>query len=345
MKMLAKTAAAAMFGICALTGAASAATINLLVMQEDWDQESLVRNNRIQNAVLSTINQTLNAPAYQSRLRQYGIEGMDVYDETALTLNFYQQDRQRRTDEELISVVRSIDNPQMDIVVPYTIYARAVTEPYSGIVKLQMSLNYRAIDVRSGRFVGSDNLDLDTKGVSFSGCAAGLNGTPADPHCIKEFVSLNGEKLARNAGNKLAIQLAALLGRQYGGGGAGKAGLVDDAPVNDAIETDVATLPHGGVGGGVCDNIPTTFSVTFRGFEQRQMNAVEEYMAYWKCALDLDVSSSDFSEITFSYKTRSDQQRILRNIRLMLELMGVVAEPQTQGSNEIVVEALGIREN
>ena len=344
MKMLAKTAAAAIFGICAFAGAAEAATINLLVMQEDWDPESLVRNTRIQNAVLSTINQTLNAPAYQSRLRQYGIEGMDVYDETALTLNFYQQDHQRRTDEELISVVRSVNNPQMDIVVPYTIYARAVTEPYSGIVKLQMALNYRALDVRSGRFVGSDNLDLDTQGVSFTGCAAGLNGTPADPHCIKEFVSQNGEKLARNAGNKLALQIAGLLGRQYGGSGASQVETIDNAPINDAIG-DVAALPSRGAAGSGCDNIPTTFSVTFRGFEQRQMNAVEEYMAYWKCALDLDVTGSDFSEITFSYKTRSDQQRMLRNIRLMLELMGVVADPQTQGSNEIVVEALGIREN
>ena len=344
MKILAKTTAAAMFGICAMTGAASAATINVLVMQEDWDPESLPRNNRIQNAVLSTINQTLNAPAYQSKLRQYGIDGMDVYDETALTLNFYQQDRQRRTDEELISVVRSVDNPQIDVVIPYTIYARAVTDPYSQIVKLQMSMNYRAIDVRDSRFVGGDNLDIDTKGISFVGCAAGLNGTPADPHCIKEFVSKNGEKLARNAGNKLAIQLAAQLGRQYGGGSSSQGAGGNDG-INDSIGTDVAALPRRGAGGGGCDNRPSTFAVTFRGFEQRQMNAVEEYMAYWKCALDLDVTGSDFSEITFSYKTRSDQQRILRNIRLMLELMGVVAEPTTEGSNGIVVEALGIREN
>ncbi|MCQ0986721.1 hypothetical protein [Jiella marina] len=339
MKTLAKTAAIAVLGVCAMATTSYAATINVMVVQEDWDPESLVRNNRIQNAVLSTFNQTLNSPAYQSRIQQYGIDGMDVYDETATTLTFYQQDRQRRTDEELISLVRTVKNPQMDYIVPYTIYARAVTDPYTQIVSLQMSLNYRALDVRSGRFVGGDNLDIDTAGVPFQGCAAGLNGTAADPHCVKEFVSRYGEQLARNAGNKLAIQLAALLGRQYGGASAGE-------PVNDAIGgTDIAGLPSGGAGGSVCDNPPTTFAVTFRGFEQRQMNAVEEYMSYWKCAIDLDVTASDFSEITFSYKTRSDQQRILRNVRLMLELMGTIAEPQTQGANEIVVEALGIREN
>ncbi|MEZ5721142.1 MAG: hypothetical protein R3D59_05365 [Paracoccaceae bacterium] len=57
-------------------------TINVLVVQEDWDEDSLIRNNRIQTAVLNTLNQTLHAPAYQSVLERYGISGMDVYDET-----------------------------------------------------------------------------------------------------------------------------------------------------------------------------------------------------------------------------------------------------------------------
>ena len=47
----------------------------MLVVQEDWDEESLIRNNRIQNAVLNTLNQTLHAPAYQSVLQRYGISG------------------------------------------------------------------------------------------------------------------------------------------------------------------------------------------------------------------------------------------------------------------------------
>ena len=277
-----------------------------------------------------------------ARLREFGITGIDVYDETALTLTFYGPDRQRRSDEELISLVRTVQNPPMDVMVPYTIYARAVTDPYTSIVKLQMSLNYRALDVRSGRFLGGDNLDIDTAGVPFTGCAAGLAGTQADPHCVKEFVSANGERLARNAGNKLALQIGALLGPSYGGVGNAATG---GAQQNAAVD---ATAPSGGTSVGVsdgCANLPTTYAITFRGFDQRQMNAVEEYMAFWSCAIDLDVSDSDFSEITYVYKTRASEQRMLRNIRLMMELMGQIAEPTTQGSNQIVVEALNLRSN
>lgn len=315
-------------------------TINVLVVQEDWDEDSLIRNNRIQNAVLNTLNQTLHAPAYQSVLQRYGISGMDVYDETSLTLDFYQQDRQRRRDEELISIGRTINNPEMDVLVPYTIYARAVTDPYTQIVKLQMSLNYRALNIRDGRWMGGDNLDIDTAGVPFTGCATGINGTPADPHCVKEFVSQYGEQLARNAGNKLAIQLAGQLGRAYGAA-------PTSAPAAGAADTNTAvtgeTMAYQAVQG--CGNIPTTFQVQWIGFEQRQINAIEEYMNFWKCSLDTDLVDSDFSQVTFAYKTRADKARVIRNIRLMLELLGQVAEPRTEGANGIVVEALGIREN
>ncbi len=297
-------------------------TINVLVVQEDWDEDSLIRNNRIQNAVLNTLNQTLHAPAYQSVLQRYGISGMDVYDETFLTLDFYEQDRQRRRDEELISI------------------ARAVTDPYTQIVKLQMSLNYRAINIRDGRWMGGDNLDIDTAGVPFTGCATGINGTPADPHCVKEFVSQYGENLARNAGNKLAIQLAGQLGRADG---SAPQGSVADPAVDstNAVVTG-ETMAYQAVQG--CGNIPSTFQVQWVGFEQRQINAIEEHMNFWKCALDTDVTDSDFSQVTFSYKTRADKARVVRNIRLMLELLGQIAEPRTEGSNTIEVEALGIRE-
>ncbi len=337
MKRLLIAALATATSLFAAPASADLPGVNVLVTQEDWDGDSLPRNNRIQIAVLNTLNQTLHSPAYQSQLKKYGISGMDVYDESALTVDFYGADRVRRSDEELISLARTINNPEMDVIVPYTFYARAVTDPYTNIVKLQMSLNYRAMSVRDSRWLGGDNLDIDTAGVPFTGCAAGLNGTAADPHCVREFVATNGEKLARNAANKLAIQLAGTLGRTLGG--SASAGSAGDN--NAAIS--------GGSNGTVqldgCGNIPTTFKIEYIGFEPSQMNNIEAQMNTWKCALDTDMTDSDFSQITFSYKTRADKARVMRNIRLMLELMGQVAEPRTEGANGIVVEAFGIREN
>lgn len=310
-------------------------TINVMVVQEDSDPDSLARSNRIQNATLNAFNKALNAPVYQSLLAKYGISGMDVYDETAVTIDFYGQDRQRRTDQELISLSRLVENPKLDVLVPYVLYARAVEDPYTKVAKLHMSMSYRALSVRDGRYLGGDNIDIDDTGVMFTGCAAGLGGTKADPHCVKEFVSANGEKLARNAGNKLAIQLAALLGPIA----PNQPALTGEAPA-----TSPAPVPAVSGGDG-CDNLPTTFQITFAGFEQRSLTAIEQNMAFWSCVMDTNVADSDFASITYSYKTRASEQRVLRNIRLVSELVGVVSEARIDGNNAIVVEALGIRTN
>jgi len=342
----------------ATMSSASAATIKLVVVQEDWDKTSLARNTRVQNAIMNVLNQTLHAPAYQGVMSRYGISGMDVYSETALTLNVYGQDRIRRRDEELISLARTISNPSMDVMVLYTVYARAVADPYTNISRLQMALNYRALDVKSSRFLGGGNLDINTAGVPITGCATGINGVGPDQHCVLEFVSRNAENLARDAGNKLALQLSSMLGRAYA-----------TAPVSPGY---TPTPPIGAEGGAKdfarrrppaarpnlygngarhkgCNSLPTTFMITFRGFSQRQINFVEGNMANWKCSMDLDLSNhnggTSFSQATYEYKTTANQQRIIRNIRLMLELIGIVAETRTNGVNEIIVSSLALREN
>jgi len=81
MKNLLIAAVATATTLLAAPVAADVPTINVLVVQEDWDEDSLIRNNRIQTAVLNTLNQTLHAPAYQSVLQRYGIDGMDVYEQ------------------------------------------------------------------------------------------------------------------------------------------------------------------------------------------------------------------------------------------------------------------------
>ena len=357
MKKVAVAAAIALPAAAAIPATASAAsTIKMLIMQEDWDKASLRRNTRIQNAILNTLNQTLHAPAYQSIINRYGIQGMDVYSETAVTLPFYKQDRVRRRDEELISLARAVNNPTIDALTLYTVYARAVPDPYTHISRLQIALNYRALDVKSGRYLGGGNLDVNTAGIVVTGCAAGLNGYRPDPHCVQEFVSRHAERLAQDAGNKLALQLSALLGRAYGRpGGKGYPGpLAKGGPVAPPAIVPGAEGTRPAPTGKVyvegkrhpgCNSLPTNFLVTYRGFSQRQINFIEGNMANWKCALDIDTARSSFSGIQYEYKTTANQQRIIRNIRLMLELLGIVAEPKTNGTNEIIVSAVTLREN
>ncbi|MEL6288081.1 MAG: hypothetical protein AAFQ42_11715 [Pseudomonadota bacterium] len=324
--------------------AAEAQTIKVLVAQEDWDKFSLERNNRIQRNVLNTWNNTLNAPAVLRQMKQYGIDGLDVYDETATTLKFYDQDRTRRRDEELISLAKQIKNPRIDVVVLYTLYARAVSEPYTNLTKLLTSMSYRALDVRSGRFFGGDNLELDPDGVVMTGCATSLNGVKADRHCVQEFVSRNGERLARDAGNAMALRLAALLGQQYGASD----GVAENAKIGDADGFE----PEGGVkvgsvGSRRCNNIPTTFIVDYQGFTPRQKSLIEANMSNWRCGLDLDAAAGGNSLVNaaYEYKTRLNEGQLLRQIRLMTELMGVVAEIRNKGTNTVEVRAIGLRTN
>ncbi len=358
MKKLVASAAIMLPAAMAIPATASAAsTVKLLVMQEDWDKASLPRNSRIQNAILNTLNQTLHAPAYQSIINRYGIQGMDVYSETAVTLPFYKQDRTRRRDEELISLARAVNNPTIDVLTMYTVYARAVPDPYTQISRLQIALNYRALDVKSGRYLGGGNLDVNTNGIVVTGCAAGLNYQKPDPHCVAEFVSRHAERLAQDAGNKLALQLSALLGRAYGKPGPvgrpgqhAKGGPIAPPAIVPGAEGVPGPGPRssayaGGKRHPGCNSLPTNFLVTYKGFSQRQINFIEGNMANWKCALDLDTASSSFSGIQYEYKTTANQQRIVRNIRLMLELLGIVGEPKTNGTNEIIVSALTLREN
>ncbi len=324
--------------------AANAQTVKVLVVQEDWDKQSLARNNRIQRAVINTFNNTLNAPSYRDALRRYGISGMDVYDETAVTLRFYEQDRVRRRDEELIALSRQIRNPKIDVLVLYTLYARAVQDPYTRIRKLLLSMSYRALDVRSGRFFGGDNIDIDSDGIPLTGCATSATGAEADAFCVKEFVAEQGERLARDAGNELALRLAATLGQKYGGASYDQGYVDDNAKIGDAdgYKDDTPIVASRGKG---CVNIPTLFVVDYRGFSQKQLSFVESSMTQWRCALDLDSIDSSLSNARYEYKTRANQGMSVRNIRLMLELIGVTADVRTDNRNTIIVRAIGLRDS
>jgi len=355
--MLKQTVAALMVASASIVGAASAAeaqTIKVLVLQEDWDKTSLRRNNRIQRAVLNTWQQTLHAPAYQNMIKRYGIAGMDVYDETGVGLDFYGPDRSRRSDEELIRFSEQVSNPTIDVVVLYTLYAKAVADPYTHVKKLLMSMSYRALDVKSKRFFGGDNIDIDRDGIPLLGCATQLKHVGPDAHCVKEFVSTYGERLARDAGNALSLRLAALIGQQYGHSDPNyapddnsKIGDADGYQPDGGVDTggqDYASVGHGGALKG-CPNIPVTFIITYEGFSQRQMTFVENNMSQWRCALDLDAVGQSFANASYEYKTKANIGQTMRNIRLMLELAGVTAEVKNQSGNEILVRAFGVRYN
>ena len=349
------TAALAAGVMSAGTVAASATPIRALIVQEDDERDAAPRGGRIQRAILNAFNAALSAPSAARLYDRYGIDGIDVYDEVSLTLPYDEQGRSRRNIQELISVVRTIRNPRMDIVVPYTLYVKAVDNRYDRITRLQMSLTYRALDVRNGRYIAGDNIDIDTDGIPLTGCAA---GPKPDRHCVIEFVNREGERLVRDAAVQLATQFAAQVSSAYGSAtsGVSTSGYSDDAgkPVGD-IGDDIAADDKGGNYGSttgayaavdrVCSRRPTEFLVTFENLSRRDIRFLTEQMDSWPCRLAIDLNDASPSQASYVYKVRANEAQLCRSLEISLEFMGINGSCNTRGRNELVVDAIPLRRN
>jgi len=130
-------------GVCSYSYGAD--SVNLLVMIEDADKDSIPRNSQINKRVHASISQQLNHIA-------------DVYDETSITLDKFKQGRVRRTDAELFDIARSITRPPIDIVVVLSTYASVTTSDYAK--KARARVAGRLLHAKSGKLL--DNFEVQS---------------------------------------------------------------------------------------------------------------------------------------------------------------------------------------
>jgi hypothetical protein len=123
----------------------AADSVNLLIMIEDADKDSIPRNSRINKRVHASISQQLNHIA-------------DVYDETSITLDSFKQGRVRRSDAELLDIARSITRPPIDIVVVFSTYASVNISEYAK--KVRARIEGRMLNTKSGQFL--DNFEVQS---------------------------------------------------------------------------------------------------------------------------------------------------------------------------------------
>ena len=125
-----------------LAGTALAANnMNLLIMGDDSNKQSVPRNHPMYNAVLNAFSEALQN------------KGFSVFDETAVTLDTHRQGRTRRRDAELIDIARSVRNPPIDAIVMFTIFPRVVKTQTT--IKYTTRIDARVLDVRSGKRLGN----------------------------------------------------------------------------------------------------------------------------------------------------------------------------------------------
>ena len=172
-------------GSMAMTGPAfGQGRLNILVMGEDADIDTIPRGNRVFNWVLASLMNELH------------VGGYDVWDEVAVTGNLA-QDRSRRTNEEIISVVRLVQRPPIDVAVIFSIYPSAVQTQVA--TRVSVRIEGRLINMPDGRFLGNFEVDSPDNWTAPFNC---------NDDCLLESVGDHAKVLASALGDVLTEMLS-----------------------------------------------------------------------------------------------------------------------------------------
>lgn len=294
----------ALLGTTITTGTLRADQPNLLIMGEDADIDTVPRNSRIFNRVLRAMEAELQA------------KGFRVYDETAVTMDFTDPGRVRRTDAEIITIARRVQAVPIDAATVFQIYASAEDNPYAAIVDLRVRISGRLLNVRTGQALANYE-------VSY-----GRGDLPPLPvacnrDCVLEHVGDQARRIGADVANVLAQHLDALSPAR--GAAAATPGIA------------IPGQPPAPVAG--CVGLTTAFTMNFRGFDPHELTRIEEYLVSFSGYDHHRIVRTDTVESNYWYESCSDIARLNRNLRLMIESMDLDANIRLTG-NRFDIEKL-----
>tara|TARA_B100000315_G_scaffold260857_1_gene326439 strand:+ start:11228 stop:12118 length:891 start_codon:yes stop_codon:yes gene_type:complete len=210
-------------------------------------------------------------------------EGFDVFDETALTLDNYVQGRIRRSDDEIIDIARSVDRPPIDVAVIFGIYASSNRTSYT--TKIRTRIEGRMLNVRSGQRLGNFEVDIPRAFNAPHDC---------NRECLLETVGRKARSLSQDLGAVLTEKLAYMVdrGRRF------------------ASENRNSYLP-------------TAYRLAFSGFNEDDIDGIEEYIVAFKGYIHHRPTNTSKRHADYWYETDSGSARLNRNLRRMLDHLGV----------------------
>lgn len=223
-------------------------------------------------------------------------EGFNIYDEVAVSLDDFAQGRVRRTDAEIIDVARSIKRPPIDVVVIYAIYASAQKTSYT--MKIRTRITGRLLNVRSGKRLGNFEVELPRPDNASTKC---------NRECIIEVVGSNAKTLAQDLGAVLAKKLDWLSPAKGG---------------SDTVKGDNSK-----------SGMSHAYSLVFSGFDAEDISRIEEYMVAFKGYQHHRPVKSSLRTNEYWYETDSDDARLNRNLRQMMEHLGVTGRVSYSGNS------------
>ena len=273
---------------------------NIVVMSEDADEDTVPRGNRIFNRVIHELAEVMN------------VRGYNVYDETAVAMGFTQPGRVRRRDTEIIDVARAVQAPPLDVIAVFQIYASATKSTVSDIVRPNIRIPGRLLNVRTGQQIAA----FEVAGLELAPLPQGC-----DRECLLERVGGEAKLVANELAQALTLKLSGFILPARGANAAG-----GPAPLSGGV----TALAPAGDGQG-CQNLPTAFVIRLSGFSTSEVQAIEEYLRAFGCYLHHRPIRSTASQAEYWYETRADSARLNRNMHLMLEHMSTAGQVSFAG--------------
>jgi len=288
-----KTARAAIIAatLAFAPGLHAAEAPNLLVMGEDSDLDTIQRHTQVFDRVTEAISGELRA------------RGFAVYDETAVTMEFYDLSRVRRSDAELISLAKTVQIVPVDAVASFQIHVSVKDSPYEGIQDLRLRVSGRVVNVHTGLSLG---------GYEVSYQPGDLPPLPLNCRrpCLVGFVGDQAAPIARDVGAALAAQLA-------------------------GVEPAHARAPRPNNG---CDGASNTFTLTFKDFSPEEMARVDPVLSAFHGYVHHQRLDPDNPQSAYGYETCADTARLARNLRAMFEQSGTTVWIESEGQEVFIAK-------
>lgn len=265
---------------------------NILVIGNDANSGSVPRDNRVFNQVIGALANKMHD------------NNFDVYDETVITLDGFDQHRINRTDAEIIDIARSIKRPPIDIAVIFSIYVNTTTKGYT--TKVSSRIEGRLLNVQTGRRLG--NFEVS-------------NGHPwnvpskCNIDCILENATDKSRVMANDLGTALAEKLAWITD-----GGDSHLGL--DRPGTNHLNTG--------------------YSLIFDSFSAEDFSNIEEYLVVFSGYDSYRPTEIRYTRTEIWYKSSIGTAKLLRNIKKMLAELNLKATVNFSG-NTFTVKKITLR--
>lgn len=255
MKHATKLAIAGVALVCGIAVATPsvAQTPTVLVMGEDWDEDTIPRNSRVFNGVLDALE------------RQLLQEGYGVVNETMATQGNFVQGRVRRTDAELYDVAKSVVAPPIDVIVTFKIYPRFTQTSYS--TKVNADITGKALSASKNQLIGNFQVKLPQDANAPRDC---------NRDCAIEVMGTYTRVLGQDLGAALAAKLNRYMAQSGTSSAAVVTGTAPAAAISRAYQLDfnnVDAAKRGAI---------EEYLAAFEGYQyHRIINEGATYGKYW----------------------------------------------------------------